>query len=886
MILKNRYGPQPSLVILATLVVVFYGLDGSQGVRVRLGYSDEPKSQEVYNMHRSLGANPNLYFLKSAGLLNESELSVYLLEEKRGPDGSFSKANFSFNSMEFFYKVLLVQWFAPLEERSCLQVYDNPLDRDLATGPQVNQELCGLHLDYMLHMSRKHLTNFANSTEYSIFTLMNSFGTPGTNIEAANHIWNGNYVRCTSFQLNIMKRELAEVSKHKAEKYFKNRMKFVSESKPSEPMRALTSLLEYLGTLIGIPKDNAFVNLDKHAGEIHALPTRYCMAGLRWPQWPNSTFYRRALNFRTAVCLPETCDSNSLAIHGNKIKKLLDFKTSEYMSGFYIESLYCLPDEKSKLRNPFNYTSTTLFIAFNVVWLSLTLLATVVKIYATKKRKLAKGKSSSSDIPNQERSRWLLYLDSWCLIKNLRDFLAAKRGRMEETAADTTNTNNQCNKVDLDPLEGYKVISSMCVITSHACIVYMGHTWNLSETDRLVARSYLAMIHTVCPSVVDNFFVITGIVMGRVLFKTPAKVLTTAVFWIQFILYRYLRIVPLFLLIHWFLKSTFRFIGSGPFWDYGTSHSAWSKMCSDESYWDVILPSVNFKSPASTCNGTGWYLANDIQFSLITPIFILFYLKKPFLGHLVTLGTAILVAANHIRYYFNLAMDPRGALESSILTLSVVTDDATSGYVNPQYRCVSFLLGLAASRVLVDYELGVIKKWPKWFVRCGKTYLYSTMYLLAFAPYINTLLPYENKPLIKVLAAVFSGTLHGLTSVAAVFFTLFLCTGHLPSLARLYSKPTFRPLANVSLSTLLVHIPLLFYRSQTLTNLAEASFYQFIIMNFIWIVESFLLAIVVHVLYEIPLRRFLMKFIIYLFSGPNNTKSSAPRNATNKSKSN
>lgn len=884
-----------SLAMIVALMVMFLLLgklpDAADCTRIRLGYSDEPQSAEVYNNFRMLYASQNLYFLKSAGLLNQSKLDPHLLEDKKGPNGHFMRGNFTFNSSERHRKVASVNWFTSLEDRVSMQIYDDPLDRDLATGPQVNQELCGLHLNYMLHLIRKHLINYSNSSELSIFQMMGTFGQPGLALEEGNYIFPGNYERCLKTRLNVMRSELAKVDKQAAEKYFRNRINIAAGTKTNTNRLALMlkTIFTYLGPFIGYPIDNQFVSMDKYVGEIHTLPTRYCIMSLRWPQWTNSSFYRRSFALRTGACLPESCDSNSLKLYHDTIKQLADFKMTNYFSGYYIDQLYCLPDEKSKLRNPFSYTSTSLFIAFNGIWFLLTLIATTIKFASKQKRKQIKSKEVSPDELNTD-SLWWTYLSSWCLTKNIQEFLAAKRGRMEESANnEKANSQNGLigNKVDLEPLEGFKVVSAMSTITSHACMMGMAAVWNQFHSQYILSESWLAMVSIVFPAVVDNFFVVTGIVMGKILFQTPKKVLMAPSFWIKFVFYRYLRIVPLYLFIHWFLKSYFRFIGSGPFWDYGTSHTAWSKVCQDESFWTVILPTVNFKSPAATCNSVGWYLANDIQFSIITPIVIILYLKKPIMGHLTILSAVILLMANHVRYYYNLNADSRGFLENSVMTLSIVTDDATDGYVNPQYRCLSYLIGLAAGYVLVEYERGAIRRWPRWFIFYGKGFFYFILYMLCFIPFITTILPFDNKPLIRWLAALLSGTLHGITSFAAAFFTLLLCTGYMPSIAHLYSMPIFRPLANTSLSIVLVHMPLLFYHSQSLRDLPELSSYHIITKTSTWIIESYLIAIAVHVLYEQPLRKFLIKLMINLFSSAKNSKSNGPRNvANNKSKSN
>jgi len=322
------------------------------------------------------------------------------------------------------------------------------------------------------------------------------------------------------------------------------------------------------------------------------------------------------------------------------------------------------------------------------------------------------------------------------------------------------------------------------------------------------------------------------------------------------------------------MHSYFRFLGSGPFWDYGTSASATTRVCRDESWWEVVIPTANFKSPTAHCNSVGWYLANDMQFTLIVPFIIILYLRRPILAHFTVAITCVAVMANHIRYYMSSEADQRGVFESSMMLLSRVTDDEAIGYVSPQYRCSAFLIGMAAGQLLNQYGLSKVRRWPGAFVMYGKVFLLIISYLIAFMPYIISLVPLDNENFVRLLAATLNGTLHSITSTAAAIFVLLLCTGHFPLAGRFLSLKFFSPPANAALSTLLVHIPLIYYHTLTFRRLPELSGYFMFQYMTLWCIEAFLLAALVHVLFELPLRRFLIKLMINLIAGEENqTKS-------------
>lgn len=881
---------------VSNLVLILLLIEQVSGTRIRLFHDGEPESGAIYNNNRWLFADRSYFYLAAAGLLDKSDISGELFEDTKDANGNYKKANFEFKVSELFRKARSLTWFIPLQERMALHVYDNPDEMNLSGGPKVNQQKCGLLLDYMLFMIDKHYQHFTNSTEYSIFNIMTSYGSPMAGFVAGQAIFPGDYRTCIGHKLNVMKKDLIKVDKFQAERFFQeNKKALQSESF----FRNLIN--NYINPFIGVvqaSKENENELIKKHSKKLRLVSSKYCMAGLRYKEWKNNTYEKRNMVIRIGTCLPEYCDSNSLTLFHDKIKRLTEVQMADYFKGYYIENLYCLPDEDSALRNPFNYTNSTLFIIFNVLWLFLITLATLIKLiksYLKKgyssNRKLRDNSSSDSSqtliVNKQEATLWN-YLKCWSLITNWNRFFGEKRSKAEIVAEQDHESNVGTSKiiegnlVDLEPLEGVKIVSSFAVIISHCYMVFFAATWNSIYGHDLITKSFIATTITICPSVVDLFFVITGILTSYLFFRDSKEMLTKVNFWIQFFIYRYLRIVPLYILAHWFLQSYFRFLGSGPFWDYGTSESAWQSVCYNDSIWGIVFPMANLKSPSSVCNSVGWYLANDIQATLVTPFFIILFLKNALLAYATTLTIVLAMILNHVRYYYQFPIESRGGLEFSLMTLSQVTDDAALGYVEPQYRLVAYLIGLVAGFLLYSYEKGEIKEWSRWFIYLCKVSCWIWVIITGSLPYISNLLPMQNLKLIHLLGSVLSGTLHGLTSFVAAAFILLLVTGHYPLLSKLLRGKIFRRYSKASMSTLLIHIPLVFYHSNTMRTLPDLNMYFLITATFLQIVESFILSVFVHILYELPMRRFFMKVLLGMFA-PKPEKSDS-KNSTETSK--
>lgn len=864
------YHLAPSLVACVVVTCCCF-IDLTTSTRTRVGPShEEPKVDQLYNAYRLVHANPNYYYLGDAGILKSENVSNYLLDEvydpankttqdQTKPSGALSKFHFKFNSGQFILNGLAVLWYVLLQEKTALHVYDDPKDVKLSRGPQVDQKLCGLQLDYMLHMVKRHQRHLMVSTEYSIFQIMSTFGRPDQSAAQGNPVFLGDYDTCLATSLNVIKTELEQVDKKRSQAYFKSSRNLPEE----EPTKLETILRYYVAPFFGHHARNkvSYMSMSGTQHKLRQVPMRYCMAGLRYSRWGNSTWARRHLVYRVGTCLPETCDSSSLSLFRDKIQQLTEFQMNKYYLGYYIENLYCLPDEKSHLRNPWNYLSTKLFAAFNVVWFSLLIGTTLFYLWMK-----SRGKSN-------EDSTWWFYLRSWNVINNYDSFLGLKtKAKYKATTSSSSSkaAKNNEQRVDMRPLEGLRFVSSLTVIASHSIMVKFNNCWNVNDCHRLITRSWLVIIATVYPSTVNIFFAITGVIVARSLLQTArgraGRPLYSPAFWLKFFIYRYIRIIPLYLFVHWFFQSLFRFLGSGPLWDYGTSHSAWHYGCMKDTLWQVILPRANFYSPSVHCNGVGWYLANDLHFVLLTPVFLVLLWTKPLWGQLFCWLSVLLGVANHVRYYLRTDPDPRGLLEWSSMIMTRVTDETMSGYIEPKFRFVAYVLGLSAGQLLDAYEQGKIQRWPRWALVTGKWCLYLITYITLALPFLSSMVLDMDQHVLRTISALVQGSTHLLSSLATVILVLLITTGHFTFWGKFLSSSIFKPLAAMSLSTVLVHLPVLFYHGLSFRVLHYTTAYELIKTIIVWILESLAWSGLLHLLYELPMRRFLVKLMLVIFS--------------------
>ncbi|ELT93752.1 hypothetical protein CAPTEDRAFT_212251 [Capitella teleta] len=124
--------------------------------------------------------------------------------------------------------------------------------------------------------------------------------------------------------------------------------------------------------------------------------------------------------------------------------------------------------------------------------------------------------------------------------------------------------------------------------------------------------------------------------------------------WLKFYFHRYWRLTPTLLITLGFFICVFPFMGEGPLWNpdmsRGPCHNSW---------WSVPLYINNLYKPGVQCMGWVWYLANDMQFFIISPLFIIPLYKKPVLGVICNVAVIAVscVSTGVITYIHSLPAD-------------------------------------------------------------------------------------------------------------------------------------------------------------------------------------------------------------------------------------
>jgi peptidoglycan/LPS O-acetylase OafA/YrhL len=177
-------------------------------------------------------------------------------------------------------------------------------------------------------------------------------------------------------------------------------------------------------------------------------------------------------------------------------------------------------------------------------------------------------------------------------------------------------------KETLDIFNGVRAMSMAWVVLGHVFLIKYTNSplVNFQDAGDWYKHPKGAMIYG-AEYAVDVFFWLSGFLVAYFfIMEYNAK---NRMNWVYIYVHRFYRILPAYMFCLFLTWAFLKYIGNGPVWFIGDGLNNECK-----NYWWTNLIFLNNFIPdgdGSGCMGWSWYMANDMQFFLITPIILFLY---------------------------------------------------------------------------------------------------------------------------------------------------------------------------------------------------------------------------------------------------------------------
>lgn len=583
---------------------------------------------------------------------------------------------------------------------------------------------------------------------------------------------------------------------------------------------------------------------------LSAINLRYCWGKLRakdWPEVGGEGDVIPPVSFRVGLCLPNSCDTETANEQRSLVQQIMVFNFSPLHRDRFnkLFDIYCLPTgtlNQNQLSLP-----AKLFVTSILLWLGIIMMLSIYRF---------------TDNPVE--------LNATAKTLTIQENLA----RYFNDDSPPTSHDSPTARVDLRPIGIIKFFASIAIIVGHlGCSVgwvFNSSTFSITMNARKVSRLYFMS----CMKSVDWFMVIGGLLTSfTIVRKFQANKINSIVkpkVYLSFIVIRYLRLTPIFVIIATFLKTIYVHLGEGPMWDYGTYNYSMQGRCQQSSWWRLlvfpILFSLNGNSYQHECLPVSWYVITDLKLSLVTPLLVYLFCKQRNTWSQIMISI-LPIAVSTLSQYKDLTMQQMVYFKHFFTYSPLIGTNMLSlafgepGYFSAINRSHAFIMGLLCGIILHKYQQNGIKLWPffmrGWFLKAMIVYQVYDYFapLIAFSNYLQTKnIPSEETIKLAMLLKP------RIDAIIFAILTLRAVTDCAQSLMR-FSQPLYK-LSKLSYCVFFIHSIVIAYAvSSNEKSRPDSLEIQFLMLLAFVTCSSFIISFPMYILFESPIALLLNSFI-------------------------
>ncbi len=532
---------------------------------------------------------------------------------------------------------------------------------------------------------------------------------------------------------------------------------------------------------------------------------QYCQIGVRF-NISSGKVPKLPIQFTEAVCVPTSCSLEDFESIINFLNKTSILQKHNVTVDIPPNSFICTSQEGLKFS-----TGSIIMIIVSFSFLSFTILATVIDIimYIYFWSQCEKSYIAINDdtfdyakTPNSDEYISLLGHSKRTNRYIVFMFDILKGFSLYKTVPAVFSTKQPPTAIT--SINGMRVISMFWVIMCHTfafSYISQGFSNPYDLTSSFVSRFSAQPIMNGFFSV-DSFFFLSGLLVAYLTFRNMKRNKGRFPYVVYYV-HRILRLTPTYMFVLFFYWLVTVHMGNGPNLLFGIGpDSIAAKSC--ESYWWTNLLYINnfYPTMAKNCMGWAWYLANDMQFYVVSPLLLipLFYWFPAGLIALCTLLITSFGITGLIAGYYDF---PANQFLTAPMTNSDLPNQMDQIYVKPYCRIAPYLVGIFLGYLLYKkFRIPVTNLIKGWLV-------HLLLWLVALVlGLVNVYGLYPSWHGHKLTTAenvsyfMFSRFTWGVTLALVVF----LChTGYGGIINRFLSLPIWIPLSRLTFNVYLVH---------------------------------------------------------------------------------
>ena len=366
---------------------------------------------------------------------------------------------------------------------------------------------------------------------------------------------------------------------------------------------------------------------------------------------------------------------------------------------------------------------------------------------------------------------------------------------------------------------------------------------------------------------VDSFFFLSGVLLAYLTFREMGRRNGKFPF-IPYYVHRFLRLTPTYMFVLFFLWHITVHLGTGTnLLSIFGPDSVGAKVC--HKYWWTNLLYINNFYPVKfgdQCMGWTWYLANDMQFFVISPL-LLIPLYMWFPVGVAAIGVVLLGSFGVTGFIAGYYDYPANTLYKTLIGQTDrpdFPDESTEIYGKPYCRISPYLVGILLGYILYNKYRFTFRRNMNWLIHLSLWALAAILGVTVVYGLYPSWHGHELSTAENVTYYMFSRFVWGLCLAIVVF----VChNGYGGVINRFLSMPFWVPLSRMTFNAYLVHEIILFVMY---SEFRSTTYYTDIIMvvyTIAAVVLAFGAAGVICVFVEFPLSN-LESAVFKLFGAP------------------